>query len=182
MPGSTQLAQRLFSALLRLYPAAYRRHYGDPLQQTFRDQLREAHTLSEVLRVTISALSDLFCSLPSIHRHERNQAMKSLKLHVVALFTIMVLFLGRYETRTDDSGVIAFFIALFAFLLAYLQPSGAKLWALVGLGVPLVHVFSPHRLINFQNPLAWAGLALFVLTLGTVGSFFGTQVRRISLR
>jgi hypothetical protein len=83
---------------------------------------------------------------------------------------------------------MVFFILLFAFILAYLQPAWARLWAFVGLCVPIAHVvirpglfvIEPH-----QADLSWkslAGIALVVLALGFAGSFLGARVRQALAR
>ncbi len=42
-PTMAAVSGRLYSLLLRLCPAAYRREYGAPMAQTFLDLAREAY-------------------------------------------------------------------------------------------------------------------------------------------
>src|ERR1019366_9548879 len=57
------------------------------------------------------------------------------------LFLAAMLFLGRFELHTDDSGVVAFLVLLFAFLLGCLHPRRAWLWSMTGWSVPAADLF-----------------------------------------
>lgn len=58
-------SERVFRALLRLYPAAYRQDYGEPMLQLFRDQWRDAsesgHSFS-LLQLWIQTVGDMVTS------------------------------------------------------------------------------------------------------------------------
>ena len=41
------LSQKLYRFLLRAYPRRYRDAYAQPMEQLFRDQLRDAHTIRQ---------------------------------------------------------------------------------------------------------------------------------------
>ena len=177
----------LYRCLLRLYPSAYARRYREPMEQAFRDQLRAAGSRRERFQVIAAALADLARSIPAVYSQERNLPMKSLKPHGVALFIVMILFLGRFELHSDDTGMVLFFTLLFAFVLAYLQPAWARLWALVGLCVPLAHiVIRPgHVVVERQpahlSPVDLALIALLMVAVGSAGSFVGSRLRRSML-
>ena len=56
-----------------------------------------------------------------------------------------VLFLGRYELRTDDTGVELFFVLLITFILGSLHPRHAWQWALlVGPCIPAAEWLFGH--------------------------------------
>jgi len=176
-----------YRRLLSLYPKSYLRDYREPMEQAFRDQLRVAGSRFGRLKVTIAALADIVRSVPQVHRQERKVPMKSLKIHVLALFVVMVLFLGRFELHSDDAGMVVFFTLLFAFVLAYLQPAWARLWALVGLCVPLAHiVIRPGLVVVEPQPahlstVDFALIAILMVAVGSTGSFLGTRIRRAML-
>lgn len=51
---------RLYSLLLYAYPADFRREFGGPMRQVFRDQCREAARRSGLLRFAARAMADWF--------------------------------------------------------------------------------------------------------------------------
>lgn len=86
-------------------------------------------------------------------------------------------FLMQFELHSDDSGVLAFFILLTAFLLGSLHPRHAWQWALlVGPSVPAADLIfgSAHSL----NPGDAAKLLVFVLVLGLAGAYAGVLMRK----
>ena len=178
------MAERFYRLLLRLYPQPYLSLYGEPMAQVFRDQLRAAGAGLGRWKVIAAALADLARTVPQQHEQERTQPMRSLKLHVFVLFAVMMLFLARFELRTDDAGMVVLLTGLFAFVLGYLNPAQAKLWALVGVCVPLVHVVvRPGTFIiePQRGPGSMAGLALLgllMLAVGATGSYLGIRARR----
>jgi len=90
------------------------------------------------------------------------------------------IFLGRFELRTDDAGVVAFFILVITFLLGCLHPRHAWQWALIiGPAVPLAHVFFRSRSHAMSAGGDLALLMVFVLALGVVGSYSGVLARKI---
>ena len=106
-----------------------------------------------------------------------------MKLAVAATYLFALaaaIFLGRFELRTDDAGVVAFFILVIAFLLGCLHPRHAWQWALlVGPAVPLAHVFFPSRSHAMTGAGDLALLMVFVLALGFIGSYSGVLARKI---
>ena len=86
-----------------------------------------------------------------------------------------VLFLGRYDLRTDDTGVEVFFLLLITFILGCLHPRRAWQWAvLVGPAIPLTEL-----LFGRSQNFAGAMLLLAVVTaLGLAGSYMGAGLRR----
>jgi len=73
------LAERLYRALLNLYPAGYRREYGALMVQVFRDMSRDVYhrrglvgligwwcaTLFDLIRTVIEQRREVVCSLPA---------------------------------------------------------------------------------------------------------------------
>jgi hypothetical protein len=104
-----------------------------------------------------------------------------MKLAVAATYLFALaaaIFLGRFELRSDDAGVVAFFILVFTFFLGCLHPRHAWQWALlIGPAVPLVHVFFPST----SHAMTGAGdlALLMVLVLGFAGSYSGVLARKI---
>jgi|SRR5271157_2887322 len=86
-----------------------------------------------------------------------------------------VLFLGRFELHTDDTGVEVFFLLLITFVLGCLHPRRAWQWALlVGPAIPLADLAFGH-----PQPAAGAPLLLaVVVALGLAGSYAGAGLRR----
>ena len=87
------------------------------------------------------------------------------------------VFLGRFELRSDDTGVEVALILLFTFILGCWQPKRAWLVALLGSSVPLAQLF-------FGPPTSkpWLHLgpiAAVTLVLGLAGSFAGVLARRL---
>jgi hypothetical protein len=88
-----------------------------------------------------------------------------------------VIFLARYDLRTDDTGVEVFFLLAITFILGTLHPRHAWQWALlVGPAIPLAEM-------AFGHPQAPAGMALLLavlIALGMAGSYMGAGLRRIA--
>jgi hypothetical protein len=62
------MSEKLYTLLLRLYPAAFRREYGDAALQLLRDRLREERGFLPRLRLWLDLLFDLGLSIPSEYR------------------------------------------------------------------------------------------------------------------
>jgi putative ABC transport system permease protein len=58
---------RLIAWALRLYPAAFRRRFGEEMLSTYLDQ----HDAAPTLRHTLATLGNLFASLPAVHLQAR---------------------------------------------------------------------------------------------------------------
>jgi len=59
-----RISERLYRTLLRAYPRAYQRRYAEPMEQLFRDRLRETHSLPDRLRLWLQTLADWAVSVP----------------------------------------------------------------------------------------------------------------------
>ena len=62
------MSEKLYVLLLHLYPAAFRKQYGDAALQIFRDRLHDERGFLPRLRLWIDLLADLGVSLPSEYR------------------------------------------------------------------------------------------------------------------
>ncbi len=52
------LSERVYRVLLKTYPAAYRKAYGEPMALTFRDQVRNAASSSKLALLWMRTLAD----------------------------------------------------------------------------------------------------------------------------
>ena len=62
------MSEKLYTLLLRLYPAAFRREYGDAALQLFRDRLHDERGFLPRLRLWLDLLVDLGLSIPPEYR------------------------------------------------------------------------------------------------------------------
>ena len=99
--------------------------------------------------------------------------MKITTLAAYLFCAAAMVFLGRFELHTDDTGVEVFFILAITFVLGCLHPRYAWQWAvLVGLSIPAAHV-----IVQRSTP-GWL-VAVFVIAVGMAGSYAGVAIRRV---
>lgn len=163
-----------YRILIGLYPAAFRREYQAPMQQAFRDQLRYADTPAKLAALWTWTLSDTARSATTEHI-ERWQSMK---IAAYLLFVTMLILLGRYELRTDDTGMVVFFILVSAFTLTWMNPQRRWLWSFVGWCVPAAEQFWGEPLPGLPDLKSRLMLLAFVTFVGFVGSFTAALFRR----
>jgi hypothetical protein len=77
--GRCRRAQRMYGLLVRLYPAAHRRAFGDQMVQTFGDHYRDAVEVGggSRLRFWLAVLADAGTSLRTEHASERSARRQS---------------------------------------------------------------------------------------------------------
>jgi Peptidase family S41 len=63
------MSEKIYALLLRLYPSAFRKMYGEEAMQLVRDRLREETGFVGRLRLWFDLLVDCLMSLPSEYRH-----------------------------------------------------------------------------------------------------------------
>jgi hypothetical protein len=63
------MSEKIYAFLLRLYPSAFRKLYGEEAMQLVRDRLRDETGFVGRLRLWFDLLVDLAMSLPSEYRH-----------------------------------------------------------------------------------------------------------------
>jgi hypothetical protein len=61
---SMSLSETIYHFLLLAYPRSYRSVYAEPMQQLFRDRLREVHSISELAALWARTLADWAVSVP----------------------------------------------------------------------------------------------------------------------
>lgn len=61
------LSEKTYRFLLRAYPRGYRARYAEPMEQLFRDRLREAGTFAELAVLWVRTLADWAVSVPARH-------------------------------------------------------------------------------------------------------------------
>ncbi len=59
-----RISERLYAWLLRVYPRTYRSRYAEPMQQLFRDRLRETRGFTGVAELWLRTLADWTLSVP----------------------------------------------------------------------------------------------------------------------
>lgn len=59
------LSEKVYRVLVKAYPAHYRARYAEPMQQLFRDGLRDAHTFAERAALWMRTLADWAVSVPA---------------------------------------------------------------------------------------------------------------------
>lgn len=100
--------------------------------------------------------------------------MKVTAILAYALWLPAVLFLGRFELHTDDTGVEVFFLLAITFVLGALQPAHAWQWALlVGPCIPIAQLLFGH-----PERSVIAVLLPLVIAIGLAGSYAGVGLRR----
>ncbi len=62
------MSEKLYALLLRLYPARFRRAYGDEAMQVFRERLRDERGFGARVRLWLEILADVGRSAPQEHR------------------------------------------------------------------------------------------------------------------
>jgi hypothetical protein len=148
MPGRTSL--RAYRALLRLYPADFRRRFGDEMVQLFGDQLRDAEAgrSPEGLVMTwLRALGDLAVSATS----ERTRTDRAVAQSLAAPSTLNRVL-----------GVIGIFGGLV--LVAALIPNLPWSWAVFNLRLVLFEggAIAIILAIHTLQPLRWRRPSLLV--------------------
>lgn len=101
--------------------------------------------------------------------------MKITGILAYVLWIPAVLFLGRFELHTDDTGVEIGLLLFITFVLGSLHPRHAWQWAL------LVGPVIPAAQLLFGHPQASVTGVLVPLTivLGLAGSYAGAGVRHL---
>lgn len=168
-------SERVYAILLKLlYPRIFLHEYREPLEQAFRDQIcaiKMGHY--GLARLWLRTLIDLFRSAPAEHWNQ----MKFTAPIAYLLCLSAMLFLGRLELHSDDTGVIVFMTLGATFVLGCIHPSRALLWALIGLCIPAAEMmFGSTRIKGFY----W--IPVFITCVGLAGSYSGAFIRKILAR
>jgi hypothetical protein len=86
------MGSKLYALLLYVYPKAFRREYGESMQQLFDDQQRAARGFGGRAWLWLKTLRDLAISLPAVYANERRRASLSSRWNgAVFVWTVVVL-------------------------------------------------------------------------------------------
>ena len=168
-------SERIYAILLTmLYPRVFLRKYREPLEQAFRDQLHATAARHQGLAgLWLRTLVDLLRSATAEHWSH----MTSTTPLAYLLFLAAMLFLGRLELQSDDTGVIVFLTLGATFVLGCMHPRRALLWALTGLCIPAAEMMlGSTRIKGFY----W--IPVFITCVGLAGSYSGVLVRKMLAR
>jgi hypothetical protein len=90
--GRSSFAVRLYALLLHLYPASFRREYGEAMLQLFNDQRRAARGAGGHAMLWFKVLRDLAQSVPAVHSNERRPGRQrgSMSLSAIAIWAVLV--------------------------------------------------------------------------------------------
>lgn len=114
------MPERLYSLLLRLYPARFRQEYGEEAMQLVRERLRDEQGFGARLRLWLELLADLGFSAPREHRR-RGTGMAPVQLRAAGTPLFEVLESEPIRPGRFVAGTILAVAAvgLFAFLLKH---------------------------------------------------------------
>jgi hypothetical protein len=85
------MSERICSYLLRLYPATFRRGYGDTALELFRDRLRDQRGFFRRLRLCIDLFVDLAVSVPHAYRRSWPALVSASAQHLGLIPSFQVL-------------------------------------------------------------------------------------------
>jgi hypothetical protein len=174
------ISERAYRILLRSYPRRFLDDYSEPLQQAFRDQLRDADTQTRRVLLWAGTVIDVVRSAPAVYVNDKRSLRMRLTILTAYLFCVAaIIFLGRFELHTDDAGVVVLFILVITFILGWIHPRRAWLWAFLGWCVPAVHLFWRAAKSDLNNVSGIVMLTAFVTVLGFAGSYSGVLARKI---
>ncbi len=147
-------AVKVYQALLRLYPPAFRQEYGEPMLQVFRDGCREAEKRGGMVRFWLAALVDLL----------RNAAAERAKQMLTRRWLIKALYSGGTGAAYLVSWfVLAFTVMLITYFMLIpwdegVKPSGTFAAAVNNLVEGSHLVFVPSMIVTVCEVIAMARL------------------------
>ena len=110
------MSEKLYAFLLRLYPAPFRKAYGEDALQLLRDRLRDEPGFARRLRLWIDLLADLAVSAPREHRRVAPTASLPAEAR---LFQVLEMEPPRPSTFFFGGALALAGLAAFIFLLSY---------------------------------------------------------------
>jgi len=119
------MSERIYSYLLRLYPATFRRAYGDSALELFRDRLRDERGFFRRLRLCIDLFVDLAVSVPQAYRRCWPALVSASAQHLGGIPSFQVLEDEPLPPAAIFAGSVLAFAALGA--LSILITSGGEL-------------------------------------------------------
>lgn len=189
-PQVLHIAERLYRASLRLYPADHRQQYGALMAQTFHDQALAVYAregrlalvhlwAATLLDTTVSATIEH----SSVMRGSRLVSRKTLM--VLGLTLVLSILTGYVDLTATENMAPMLCILLFSFLAGFIQPKGAWRWALlIGLSVPVATFVGLAINFNFADtpprfPITLAVLVIPALVAAYGGVFFHSAITRM---
>jgi hypothetical protein len=134
-PKIIAISEKIYGALLHLYPREHRRDYGEPMAQLFRDQCAnawQAGRSAAVMKLWLRMLPDIgkTCVSEQIASIERNDYMKNLNTkHAPTILTVAGLAFGflSFACITAQSHA-GFMLCITASALCILAKAGVELF------------------------------------------------------
>ncbi len=189
------LSVGVYQHLLRVYPTAFRQHYGRPMAHVFQDCCRAAyrrHGGWGLLLLWNHTLRDLVAT----GTHERLNAWREgnhfmstpARIHQLwplSVALILALVVTYVNLHVDETGIIALPIILAAAVLGFVRPRGAILWGLLlGAGIPLGQAWAAATGLQLPYPNSWADVraTLTVPVVPLLAALLGAGTRWITTR
>ena len=143
--------------------------------------MRDADTLKSRADLWGRTIADFVSSVVAALLADKGRhGMKNITAMAAYLFCLAaMIFIGKFELHTDDSGVVVFFVLAMTFILGCMHPRRAWLWALSALCVPAADLFWGASNPDLNHPASLLMLALVVTGLGLAGSYSGLLFRKI---
>ena len=111
------MSERIYSCLLRLYPATFRRAYGDAALELFRDRLRDERGFFKRLRLCIDLFVDLAVSVPHAYRRSWPALVSASAQHLGGIPSFQVLEDEPLPPAAIFAGSVLAFAALAALFI-----------------------------------------------------------------
>ena len=96
-------SERVYGILLKFYPVSYRREYGEPMAQCFRDQLREADSAGKRAGFWRRTLADWARTVPARHWEQLAQSASGGTFSDYNLAAKRAIFFARFEAASFRS-------------------------------------------------------------------------------
>jgi len=111
------MAEWFYRLLLRLYPQSYLSEYRQPMEQVFRDQLRETGTPSQRMLLYLATLQDFCRSVPVAHLRNNSGPVR-----LYGLFLAMATVICSCTAMGVNPNWIDRLLGLCAFTMGFLDP------------------------------------------------------------
>lgn len=160
-------SQRVYEAVLVMYPKEFRREYGPHMVQVFGDVSREERRRGGILGLLRFWLRTIL-DLARTAFVERSRAMRWKFLVPLALILGLLIALVDSSPGWDDTGVTAATVFVCCGLLGAVHPARPWLWALaVGVWIPTLGVIQD-----------WNYASLLALAFALSGAYAGALASR----
>ena len=179
-----RLSSAIYRLLLYLYPRDFRRDYGELMLQLFGDCCRDSYARKGVwglIGLWWQAIPELVVRV-IIERIRAMRENKLSRLTLCALFLAVALggWLAYADSRTNDTGIVAGLLLIFAAALGFMRPQRVALLALlIGLCIPVAHIIG--FLANPARGDFGDEIAGIVMPLGFAfaGAYIGMGLRQL---